>query len=134
MILGSPSFMAPEQATDSKSTPATDVWALGAVLYFAVEGKPPFDKGQPIPTLTAVLHDEPDIDPEIAGALEPLDQGRPPEGSGSAPDDGRAPSVAGSRRRRNHAGVVYRHARAATGTRSGGSPPDRAALATGTTT
>ena len=71
MILGSPSFMAPEQATDSKSTPATDVWALGAVLYFAVEGKPPFDKGQPIPTLTAVLHDEPDIDPRVAGPLTP---------------------------------------------------------------
>jgi eukaryotic-like serine/threonine-protein kinase len=71
MILGSPSFMAPEQATDSKSTPATDVWALGAVLYFAVEGKPPFDKGQPIPTLTAVLHDDPEIDPQVAGALAP---------------------------------------------------------------
>jgi hypothetical protein len=71
MILGSPSFMAPEQATDSVSSPATDVWALGAVLYFAVEGKPPFDKGQPIPTLTAVLHDEPDIDAKAAGPLAP---------------------------------------------------------------
>jgi serine/threonine protein kinase len=71
MILGSPSFMAPEQATEAKSSPATDLWALGGVLYYAVEGKPPFDKGQAIPTLTAVLHDEPEIHPEVAGPLAP---------------------------------------------------------------
>jgi eukaryotic-like serine/threonine-protein kinase len=58
-IMGSPQYMAPEQARDETATAATDIWALGAVLYFCVEGKPPFDRGQPIPTLTAVLSDEP---------------------------------------------------------------------------
>lgn len=59
MILGSPQYMAPEQAQSAAISPATDIWALGATLYHAVEGKPPFDKGAAIPTLTAVLGDEP---------------------------------------------------------------------------
>ncbi|MGH2754915.1 MAG: protein kinase domain-containing protein [Actinomycetota bacterium] len=71
MILGSPSFMAPEQARDAGTSPATDLWALGGILYYAIEGRPPFDKGQPIPTLTAVLGEEPDIDRERAGPLGP---------------------------------------------------------------
>ncbi|MGH7301426.1 MAG: serine/threonine-protein kinase, partial [Candidatus Rokuibacteriota bacterium] len=71
MIMGSPSFMAPEQATGEESGPMADMWALGATLYYAVEGRPPFDKGQPIPTLTAVVHDELDP-PRNAGALEPV--------------------------------------------------------------
>ena len=71
MILGSPAFMSPEQAQENRSTPATDIWALGATLFFAVSGTAPFDRGQPIPTLTAVLHDEPEIDAR-AGALEPV--------------------------------------------------------------
>jgi eukaryotic-like serine/threonine-protein kinase len=58
MILGSPSFMAPEQASRGTSGPESDLWGLGTTLYFALEGKPPFDKGQPIPTLTAVVSEE----------------------------------------------------------------------------
>ncbi len=60
-IMGSPQYMAPEQARDEPATAATDVWALGATLFFCVEGKPPFDRGQPIPTLTAVLSDDPEF-------------------------------------------------------------------------
>lgn len=59
MILGSPNYMSPEQARESEASAASDVWALGATLFYAVEGKTPFDKGQPIPTLTAVLTEEP---------------------------------------------------------------------------
>lgn len=71
MIMGSPSFMSPEQAVGEVSGPASDMWALGATLYYSVEGRPPFDRGQPIPTLTAVVHDE--VEPlNRAGPLEPV--------------------------------------------------------------
>jgi len=59
LILGSPSYMAPEQATHGRSGPEADLWGLGATLYFALEGVPPFTGQGPIPTLTAVVGDEP---------------------------------------------------------------------------
>lgn len=71
LILGSPSFMAPEQASKDVAGPESDLWALGATLYYAVEGEAPFDRGQPIPTLTAVVHDDP-RPMHKAGALQPV--------------------------------------------------------------
>ncbi|HEX2267583.1 MAG TPA: serine/threonine-protein kinase, partial [Actinomycetota bacterium] len=59
MVLGSPSYMAPEQARGETVGPATDLWGLGASLYFAVEGHAPFRKDQPIPTLAAVIQEDP---------------------------------------------------------------------------
>ncbi len=58
-VLGSPAYMAPEQAQGGDSSPKTDLWGLGTTLYYAVENRPPFDRGQPISTLTAVVNDEP---------------------------------------------------------------------------
>jgi serine/threonine protein kinase len=71
LVLGSPSYMAPEQAQGRPSGPAVDLWALGATLYSAVEGAPAFDKGQAIPTLTAVIEDEP-RPMRRAGPLKPV--------------------------------------------------------------
>jgi serine/threonine protein kinase len=71
LVLGSPSFMAPEQAQGMESTPATDMWGLGATIYYAVEGELPFDKGQAIATLTSVLGDPPRR-ARRAGALAPV--------------------------------------------------------------
>lgn len=71
MILGSPSYMAPEQASQNVAGPESDLWALGATLYCAVEGEPPFDRGQAIPTLTAVVHDDP-RPMTTAGPLAPV--------------------------------------------------------------
>lgn len=59
LILGSPSYMAPEQATHGSGGPEADLWGLGATLYFGQEGVPPFEKQGPIPTLTAVVGEEP---------------------------------------------------------------------------
>jgi eukaryotic-like serine/threonine-protein kinase len=58
-IVGSPSYMAPEQAMAADVGPYTDMWALGATLYFAVEGSPPFAGDSPLATASAVVHGEP---------------------------------------------------------------------------
>ena len=71
LVLGSPSYMAPEQAKGLSSGPSADLWGLGATMYFAVEGRPPFDKEQAMATLTAVLYEAPRR-PERAGGLGPV--------------------------------------------------------------
>jgi hypothetical protein len=46
-VLGTPEFMAPEQARGETATPASDVFALGATLAFATTGLPPYGRGDP---------------------------------------------------------------------------------------
>ncbi|MCQ0019514.1 serine/threonine-protein kinase [Actinomadura madurae] len=43
-IVGSPAYLAPEQARYQKATPASDLWSLGGTLYAAVEGRPPYQR------------------------------------------------------------------------------------------
>src|SRR5690606_8363258 len=54
VLSDSPAFTAPEQVTGGRSGPATALWALGAVLYFAVEGTAPFAGGSPAAVSAAV--------------------------------------------------------------------------------
>jgi eukaryotic-like serine/threonine-protein kinase len=53
--LTTPSYASPEQARDERIGPAADLWALGAILYTMVEGRPPFrDRDRPETTLKGV--------------------------------------------------------------------------------
>jgi tetratricopeptide (TPR) repeat protein len=61
-LLGTPSYMAPEQVEGKlagRLTPAVDVWALGAVLYECLTGRPPFRGSSPNETLLLLLQYEP---------------------------------------------------------------------------
>ncbi|MFD8260956.1 serine/threonine-protein kinase [Streptomyces griseoluteus] len=68
MLVGAPSYISPERARGHKPGPAADLWSLGGLLYAAVEGAPPYDKGSAIATLTAVMTESPE-EPKNAGPL-----------------------------------------------------------------
>jgi eukaryotic-like serine/threonine-protein kinase len=60
ILIGSPAYLAPERARGQPAGPPADLWGLGASLYTAVEGRPPFERPGALATLTAVVSDEPD--------------------------------------------------------------------------
>ncbi|CAL9555317.1 Serine_threonine-protein kinase PknD [Streptomyces sp. enrichment culture] len=74
MLVGAPSYISPERARGHKPGPAADLWSLGGLLYAAVEGSPPYDKGSAIATLTAVMT-EPLEEPKNAGPLRDVIHG-----------------------------------------------------------
>jgi serine/threonine protein kinase len=74
LIVGSPDYLAPERARGRPGGLAADLWSLGATLYEAVEGRRPFERNGPLPTLAAVVMDEPDP-PRQAGPLQPVIDG-----------------------------------------------------------
>ncbi len=73
-VVGSPEFLAPERALGRDPGPASDLWALGVMLYAAVEGVSPFRQATPLNTLRAVVDAELPP-PRRAGALEPVLEG-----------------------------------------------------------
>ena len=59
-VLGTPSYMSPEQARAAKEvTPAADVYSLGAILYEALVGRPPFRSPSVLETMAQVIHEDP---------------------------------------------------------------------------
>ncbi|MFD6173090.1 protein kinase domain-containing protein [Streptomyces coeruleorubidus] len=70
-LVGSLDYLAPERAQGADPGPASDIWALGATLYAAVEGSAPFRRTSTFSTLTAIVS-EPLPEPRRAGPLAPV--------------------------------------------------------------
>ncbi len=78
VLVGTPHYMAPEQAhIDGEITPATDVWAIGCVLYFCLTGCRPFTGDDPIAILARIIVEDPtpvevlrpDVPPALAAVI-----------------------------------------------------------------
>ena len=59
ILIGSPTYMAPERIRGEEATASSDLWALGAVLFYAVEGYAPFERQSTAATMHAVLNEVP---------------------------------------------------------------------------
>ena len=73
LIVGTPQYMAPEQASGHLAGPAADIFAAGCILYEMLTGKQPFSGDSFVDVLYAVLHHDP---PPLSGSpeIEALDQ------------------------------------------------------------
>jgi eukaryotic-like serine/threonine-protein kinase len=111
LMLGSPAYIAPEIACGRPVTPAADLWGLGATLFAAVEGRPPYDAGTAMATVTSVVQDavpRPSCSGPLAEVISglmvkdparrmPLSQvrrllGAPPEAADPQPPDAQPPA------------------------------------------
>lgn len=68
-FVGSPEFIAPERVLGQRPGPESDLWALGVVLYAAMEGVSPFRRSNAPATLQAVLSAEPQMPARATGSL-----------------------------------------------------------------
>ncbi|MDV6012156.1 protein kinase [Haloechinothrix sp. LS1_15] len=82
-LVGSPAFMAPERVSGREAVPASDLWALGASLFFAAEGVVPFERDSTAATLHAIVSEVPyltrvqgPLASVIMGLLAPDPRGR----------------------------------------------------------
>jgi serine/threonine protein kinase len=72
LVTGSPAYLAPEVASGQTATDASDVWSLGATLFHALSGRPPYEVGNNLMgALYRIVHEDP---PRLvnAGWLGPL--------------------------------------------------------------
>jgi hypothetical protein len=72
MVVGTPSFMSPEQAAGGAVGPATDVFALGQLAVYAATGTPAFGEGTAHSVLYRIVHEWPDLSVLAGGPLKEL--------------------------------------------------------------
>ncbi len=71
VLIGTPAYLAPERARHGRTGPESDLWSLGATLYAAVEGHPPYTGEDSLAVLSALLTSDPE--PHVrAGSLGPV--------------------------------------------------------------
>ncbi|WP_330459355.1 serine/threonine protein kinase [Streptomyces sp. NBC_00820] len=70
-VVGSVDYLAPERVRGHDPGPSSDLWALGATLYTAVEGRSPFRRTSPLSTMQAVVEEEAE-ELRHAGPLAPV--------------------------------------------------------------
>jgi len=74
VVMGTPAFMAPEQATGLRGDHRVDIYGIGAILYASLTGKPPFEMETVPATLLAVMMEEAErprkVNPKIPETLE----------------------------------------------------------------
>src|SRR5690554_6021918 len=71
VIMGTPSYMSPEQARGERVDHRADVYGVGALLYACVTGKAPFRAETPQATVLAVMNDEPARPSKVNPAVTP---------------------------------------------------------------
>jgi eukaryotic-like serine/threonine-protein kinase len=83
VLIGSPAYMSPERLSGGAASPAWDLWALGATLFFAVEGRGAFERATTSATMLAVMTERADLRlcrgplaELIMGLLEPNPEAR----------------------------------------------------------
>lgn len=72
LFIGTPTYFSPELARGAEPDPSADVWALGATLYAAVEGRPPYEQKTNAVAVISEIANQPPPPPQRAGALEPV--------------------------------------------------------------
>ena len=70
-VIGTPEFLAPELLTDHRAGQATDLWALGVTLYYALEGRSPF-RGETLPATIAAILSKNVAEPRTRGEVAAL--------------------------------------------------------------
>ncbi|WP_225825052.1 serine/threonine-protein kinase [Streptomyces naphthomycinicus] len=70
-VVGSVDYLAPERVRGHDPGPSSDLWALGATLYTAVEGRSPFRRTSPLTTMQAIVEEGAE-EPRQAGPLGPV--------------------------------------------------------------
>ncbi|MBO2448275.1 serine/threonine protein kinase [Actinomadura barringtoniae] len=74
LVMGSPAYIPPERAQGERAVPASDLWALGATMYAALEGRSPYERADAMASLAAALA-EPVPPPRNAGPLNRVLEG-----------------------------------------------------------